>query len=93
MSSTSRSTPLPSTRPTRADARRNYDLLVAAAREAFAEHGTDTSLEEIARRGRVGIGTLYRRRGQGGRHGPALAGADRHPATGRRHHHGPTPAI
>ncbi|TDD27253.1 TetR/AcrR family transcriptional regulator [Kribbella turkmenica] len=55
------STPLPSTRPTRADAARNYDLLVSAAREAFAEHGTDTSLEEIARRAGVGIGTLYRR--------------------------------
>jgi AcrR family transcriptional regulator len=54
-------TPLPTTRPIRADARRNYDLLVAAAREAFAEHGTDTSLEEIARRAGVGIGTLYRR--------------------------------
>lgn len=55
------STPLPTTRPARADARRNYDLLVAAAREAFAEHGTETSLEEIARRAGVGIGTLYRR--------------------------------
>jgi len=54
-------TSLPTTRPIRADARRNYDLLVAAAREAFAEHGTDTSLEEIARRAGVGIGTLYRR--------------------------------
>jgi AcrR family transcriptional regulator len=53
--------PLPSTRPTRADAARNYDLLVTAAREAFAEHGTDTSLEDIARRAGVGIGTLYRR--------------------------------
>lgn len=53
--------PLPDLRPTRADARRNYDLLVAAAREAFAETGTDTSLEEIARRAGVGIGTLYRR--------------------------------
>ncbi|MFB6719897.1 TetR/AcrR family transcriptional regulator [Kribbella sp. NPDC056345] len=55
------STPLPSTRPTRADAARNYDLLVSAARQTFAEHGTDTSLEEIARRAGVGIGTLYRR--------------------------------
>jgi AcrR family transcriptional regulator len=55
------STPLPTTRPARADAARNYDLLVTAAREAFAEHGTDTSLEEIARRAGVGIGTLYRR--------------------------------
>ena len=47
-------------RPKRADARRNYDKVVAAAREAFAEHGTSTSLEEIARRAEVGIGTLYR---------------------------------
>lgn len=54
-------TQLPTSRPTRADAARNYDRLVTAAREAFAEHGTDTSLEEIARRAGVGIGTLYRR--------------------------------
>ncbi|HWD81055.1 MAG TPA: helix-turn-helix domain-containing protein [Kribbella sp.] len=53
--------PMPCTRPTRADAARNYDRLVAAAQETFAEHGTDTSLEEIARRAGVGIGTLYRR--------------------------------
>jgi AcrR family transcriptional regulator len=47
-------------RPKRADARRNYDKLVAAARDAFAENGTSASLEEVARRAGVGIGTLYR---------------------------------
>jgi AcrR family transcriptional regulator len=47
-------------RPKRADARRNYDKLIAAARKAFAEFGTSASLEEIARRAGVGIGTLYR---------------------------------
>ncbi len=47
-------------RPKRADARRNYDRVLAAAREAFAEGGESTSLEEIARRAGVGIGTLYR---------------------------------
>lgn len=47
-------------RPKRADARRNYDKVVAAAREAFAARGASTSLEEIARRADVGIGTLYR---------------------------------
>jgi AcrR family transcriptional regulator len=47
-------------RPKRADALRNYEQLIVAAREAFAETGTATSLEEIARRARVGIGTLYR---------------------------------
>ena len=47
-------------RPHRRDAARNYAALVAAAREAFAEHGADASLEDIARRAGVGIGTLYR---------------------------------
>ncbi len=47
-------------RPKRADARRNYEKVVGAAREAFAERGASTSLEEIARRAEVGIGTLYR---------------------------------
>jgi AcrR family transcriptional regulator len=47
-------------RPKRADARRNYDKVLAAAREAFAEGGESTALEEIARRAGVGIGTLYR---------------------------------
>ncbi|MEU4507444.1 helix-turn-helix domain-containing protein [Streptomyces sp. NPDC024089] len=47
-------------RPMRADARRNYDRLLGEARTAFAEHGTDASLEDIARRAGVGIGTLYR---------------------------------
>jgi AcrR family transcriptional regulator len=45
----------------RADARRNYQKLLTAAAEAFAEYGADdVSLEEIARRAGVGIGTLYR---------------------------------
>jgi AcrR family transcriptional regulator len=47
-------------RPKRADARRNYEKVLSAAREAFAEGGEATSLEEIARRAGVGIGTLYR---------------------------------
>ena len=47
-------------RPRRADARRNRDKLLAAATEAFAEHGEDVALETIAARAGVGIGTLYR---------------------------------
>src|SRR5439155_11532449 len=47
-------------RPRRADALRNYEKVLSAAREAFAERGAATSLEEIARRADVGIGTLYR---------------------------------
>jgi len=47
--------------PKRADARRNYERLIAAAAAVFAERGADdVSLEEIARRAGVGIGTLYR---------------------------------
>src|SRR5690348_8062106 len=48
-------------RPMRADAQRNYTRLLDAASAAFLEHGADdVSLEEIARRAGVGIGTLYR---------------------------------
>jgi AcrR family transcriptional regulator len=47
-------------RPKRADARRNYEKLIAAGREAFTEDGRAASLEDIARRAGVGIGTLYR---------------------------------
>jgi AcrR family transcriptional regulator len=47
-------------RPKRADARRNYEKLLASALEVFGESGTDASLEDIARRAGVGIGTLYR---------------------------------
>lgn len=47
-------------RPMRADARRNYDRLVAVARTAFREHGADAPLDDIAKRAGVGPGTLYR---------------------------------
>jgi AcrR family transcriptional regulator len=47
-------------RPKRADARRNYERLLAEARTTFTAHGTDASLEDIAKRAGVGIGTLYR---------------------------------
>lgn len=46
--------------PKRADARRNRERVLAAAREAFAAGGESTALEEVARRAGVGIGTLYR---------------------------------
>ncbi|MEA2167900.1 MAG: hypothetical protein QOF76_1200 [Solirubrobacteraceae bacterium] len=47
-------------RPHRADARRNFDALLGAARRTFADAGTDVPLEDVARRAGVGIGTLYR---------------------------------
>src|SRR3954466_6383029 len=60
MSTIDQPTPTLLARPKRADARRNYEKVLAAAREAFAEGGESTALEEIARRAGVGIGTLYR---------------------------------
>jgi AcrR family transcriptional regulator len=47
-------------RKPRADSQRNREKLLSVARTAFAEQGPDVSLEEIARRAGVGIGTLYR---------------------------------
>ncbi|HKS45807.1 MAG TPA: helix-turn-helix domain-containing protein [Amycolatopsis sp.] len=47
-------------RPMRADARRNYERILATAREAFRQHGPDAPLDDIARRAGVGAGTLYR---------------------------------
>jgi AcrR family transcriptional regulator len=50
----------PAPKPLRADAQRNRDRLVEVAAQAFAADGVDASLEEIAKRAGVGIGTLYR---------------------------------
>jgi AcrR family transcriptional regulator len=47
----------------RADARRNHEQVLAAARELFVEAGPGVPLEEVARRAGVGIATLYRRFG------------------------------
>lgn len=48
-------------RPLRSDARRNRDLLLAAARELFAERGVDVAMADIARHAGVSNGTLYNR--------------------------------
>ncbi|HEY1445767.1 MAG TPA: helix-turn-helix domain-containing protein [Acidimicrobiales bacterium] len=47
-------------RPMRADARRNRELLVAAAKEVFSSQGAGASMEAIAKQAGVGVGTLYR---------------------------------
>jgi AcrR family transcriptional regulator len=47
-------------RPMRADAKRNYERLVTAARTVFAQEGGGASMEAIAREAGVGVGTLYR---------------------------------
>jgi AcrR family transcriptional regulator len=47
-------------RSMRADARRNYDKVVAAAREVFAAEGGKASMDAVARKAGVGVGTVYR---------------------------------
>ena len=48
-------------RPLRADASRNRERILAAARELFAERGLEVTMDEIARHAGVGVGTVYRR--------------------------------
>ncbi|HEX4343989.1 MAG TPA: helix-turn-helix domain-containing protein [Solirubrobacteraceae bacterium] len=53
--------PITPDRPLRRDAERNRQAILAAARDAFAEDGLSVTLDEIARRAGVGVGTVYRR--------------------------------
>jgi AcrR family transcriptional regulator len=54
-------TPAASERPLRRDAELNRQRVLAAASELFAEQGLDVTLDEVARRAGVGVGTVYRR--------------------------------
>ncbi|WP_040781109.1 TetR/AcrR family transcriptional regulator [Nocardia pneumoniae] len=45
----------------RADAARNQQRIIAAARELFADHGLEITLDDVAERAGVGVGTVYRR--------------------------------
>ena len=47
-------------RPLRADARRNREAIIEAAREVFAERGEMAQMDDIARAAGVGVGTVYR---------------------------------
>ena len=57
---TKSATRLDSRRELRADARRNRELIFAAARRCFSDKATSTSMEEIAQQAGVGVGSLYR---------------------------------
>ena len=52
--------PKPEPRKPRADAERNRERILLAARDAFTRHGVDVSLDDVARQADVGPGTLYR---------------------------------
>jgi AcrR family transcriptional regulator len=47
-------------RPLRADARRNREKVLAAARAVFSENGREAQMDDVARRAGVGVGTVYR---------------------------------
>jgi AcrR family transcriptional regulator len=47
-------------KPLRADARRNREKVLAAARKVFSEQGVDAQMDDVARRADVGVGTVYR---------------------------------
>ena len=47
-------------KPLRADARRNREKVLAAARAVFSEQGVDAQMDDVARRADVGVGTVYR---------------------------------
>jgi AcrR family transcriptional regulator len=50
----------PTARPLRADARRNREKVLEAARAVFGEHGGEAQIDDVARRAEVGVGTVYR---------------------------------
>jgi AcrR family transcriptional regulator len=59
-------TPLPAPvipaagKPLRADARRNRDRILKAARAVFADQGLHSQIDDVAKRAKVGVGTVYR---------------------------------
>jgi AcrR family transcriptional regulator len=47
-------------KPLRADARRNRERILKAARAVFADHGVEAQIDDVAKRAKVGVGTVYR---------------------------------
>src|SRR5918997_4562477 len=47
-------------KPQRADARRNRERILRAARAVFADQGRDAQMDDVAKRAKVGVGTVYR---------------------------------
>jgi AcrR family transcriptional regulator len=51
---------IPAEKPLRADARRNRERIVKAARAVFADQGIEAQIDDVAKRAKVGVGTVYR---------------------------------
>jgi AcrR family transcriptional regulator len=72
-------------KPQRADAVRNRERIVDAARELFAECGEATQMDDVARRAQVGVGTVYRHfPTKAALHGELMAAKFRHHAEAAR---------
>jgi AcrR family transcriptional regulator len=72
-------------KPQRADAVRNRERIVDAARELFAECGEATQMDDVARRAQVGVGTVYRHfPTKAALHGELMAAKFRHHAESAR---------
>lgn len=52
--------PITDDRPQRADARRNREAILRAARHIFAKQGSQAQIDDVAKRAKVGVGTVYR---------------------------------
>ena len=52
--------PTPAARGLRADAQHNHERILEVARLAFTQHGSEATLDDIARQAHIGPGTLYR---------------------------------
>jgi AcrR family transcriptional regulator len=51
---------IPAVKPLRADARRNRERILKAARAVFGDHGIEAQIDDVAKRAKVGVGTVYR---------------------------------
>lgn len=60
MTSVTETKPIPIERVLRADARRNREAVIAAAKKLFADEGLDAQMPDVAKAAKVGVGTVYR---------------------------------
>jgi AcrR family transcriptional regulator len=60
MTTVTQANPTPGAKPLRADARRNREAVLAAAKKLFADQGLDAQIPDVAKAAKVGVGTVYR---------------------------------
>jgi AcrR family transcriptional regulator len=60
MTTVTQTTPTPGAKVLRADARRNREAVLAAAKKLFADQGLDAQIPDVAKAAKVGVGTVYR---------------------------------